>query len=387
MDVAWLAIAFVLGFVARGVGLPPLVGFLAAGFTLNLLGVEAGEALDEVADLGVQLLLFSIGLKLDLRSLSRPEIWGVASIHLAITTLLFGAGLFLLSLAGLGLVGGLDLPTAALVAFALSFSSTVFAVKALEDSGEMSALHGSVSIGILIVQDIFAIVFLTASTGQLPSPWALALLGLPLLRPPLRWIMDRAGHGELLVLLGIVLVAGAAWLFELVGLKPDLGALIVGVLVGACPKANEMSKALMSFKHLFLVGFFLVIGLLGVPSLEGVGIAVVLAIVVPLKVVLFFLLMTRFRLRARTAVLGSISLATYSEFGLIVAAVGAKSGWISEDWLVVLAIAMSITYAIAAPFNQRARRLYERFCRGLQRFESGERVPGTRSSIRGTPGS
>lgn len=67
MDPLWLAIAFVFGFGARRIGLPPLVGYLLAGFILYALGVEAGGFIDEVADIGVLLILFSIGLKLDLR--------------------------------------------------------------------------------------------------------------------------------------------------------------------------------------------------------------------------------------------------------------------------------------------------------------------------------
>lgn len=76
MDPVWLAVAFVLGLGARLVGLPPLVGFLAAGFVLNALGVEGGEMLRQIADLGVTFLLFTIGLKLRIQTLARPEVWG-----------------------------------------------------------------------------------------------------------------------------------------------------------------------------------------------------------------------------------------------------------------------------------------------------------------------
>jgi len=376
MDPVWIAIAFVLGFGMRMVGLPPLIGFLAAGFLLKGFGVEGGEAIEDIAELGVYLLLFGIGLKLDLRSLARPEVYGVASIHMLVTTLAFVAAILAVGLAGVGMLGGIGIGPAALIAFALSFSSTVFAVKVQEESGETSALHARVAIGILIVQDIFAIIFLTASTGKVPSPWALGLLALPVLRPPLMWIMSRSGHGELLVLLGIVFVAGATELFEVVNMKPDLGALVIGLLVASHPKSGELSKALLGFKDLFLVGFFLSIGLKGVPSLETVGIAVVLALLMPLKIGLFYFVMTKFRLRARTALLGSFSLANYSEFGLIVAAVGARKGWISDDWLVVIAVALALTFLAAAPLNTRAREIYERLAARLRRHESSRRIRG-----------
>ncbi len=89
----------------------------------------------------------------------------------------------------------------------------------------MQSMHGRVAIGILIMQDIIAVVFITLATGKLPSPWALALFGLVLLRPMLFLIMDRCGHGELIPLFGLfaALVLGAE-AFDQVGLKTDMGA-------------------------------------------------------------------------------------------------------------------------------------------------------------------
>jgi predicted Kef-type K+ transport protein len=376
MDPVWIAVAFVLGHAVRFVGLPPLVGFLAAGFVLWAFDVEGGEALDKVGDIGVYLLLFGIGLKLKLGSLLRPEIWGVGSVHMAITTVFFGGIFLILGVLGIGLATELDLFSAAIVGFALSFSSTVFAVKILEESGQSAALHGRIAIGILILQDIIAVVFLTVSLGKTPSPWALALLGLPLLRPFFMWVMTRSGHGELLVLFGLLFVFASTNLFELVGMKPDLGAIVFGVLVGSHPKANELSNALMGFKDLFLVGFFLTIGLKGIPSLEGFGIALLLTVLIPLKVALFFMLMTRFRLRVRTSMLGSLSLANYSEFGLIVGAVATAKGWLSDEWLVIVAVALALSFIVAAPFNTRATILYRRLGDHLRRFESTRRIPG-----------
>ena len=126
----------------------------------------------------------------------------------------------------------------------------------------MSSTHGRVAIGILIMQDIFAVIFLSVSSGKLPSPWSFALLALliiPILlkKSPLSLIISKSGHGELLVLLGVLIPFGGAYLFGLVGLKPDLGALILGILLSGHPKAKELSNAMLSFKDLFLVGFFL----------------------------------------------------------------------------------------------------------------------------------
>ena len=117
-----------------------------------------------------------------------------------ITIIVFGTGIFGLSAAGFSMFSDLDFKLSLLVAFALSFSSTVFAVKVIEEKGEMASLYGHTAIGILIMQDIFAVVFITASTGKVPSPWAILLIGLLFLfRPLLMLLMKRSGHGELLI--------------------------------------------------------------------------------------------------------------------------------------------------------------------------------------------
>ncbi|MCF6341344.1 MAG: cation:proton antiporter [Bacteroidales bacterium] len=304
----------------------------------------------------------------------------MASLHMLITILIFGLGIFALSFIGLSLFDGLSLEASLLIAFALSFSSTVFAVKILEENGSMSSTYGKIAIGILIMQDIFAVIFLTFSSGQLPSPWALALIALLVLptllkKSPLSTIITKSGHGELLILLGLLIPIVGASLFKLVGLKPDLGALVLGVLLAGHPKAKELSKSMLGFKDLFLVGFFLTIGLSGTPTLEVLGISFLLTLAMPFKIALFFLLLTRFNLRARTATLTSLSLANYSEFGLIVGAAGVANGWIVPEWLVIFALALSLTFVLASPLNMVADRLYVLWHNGLRRFETKTHLP------------
>ena len=380
MDPLWLLIAFILGFAVKQIGLPPLVGFLIAGFVLNAMGVENSKALQTIADYGVLLLLFSIGLKLKIKTLLKLEIWATASIHMVVIVFTFSIGIYILTLISFSLFTDLNYLTSLLIAFALSFSSTVFAVKILEEKGESASPYGRIAIGILIIQDIFAVIFLTVSKGELPSIWALALIvmiAIPRLLKfsPFSMLLDRSGHGELLVLLGVLLPFGVAALFGLVGLKPDLGALIIGVLLSGHPKAEELSKAMLSFKDLFLVGFFLTIGLSGIPSPEMLGIAILFALFIPLKTGLFFLLLTRFKLRARTSTLTSLSLTNYSEFGLIVGAVGVSAGWISNEWMVIFAVALSITFILASPLNSSAHNIYSKWHLRLQRFETQKRLP------------
>jgi len=370
-----IAAAFLLGLGARQVGLPPLVGYLITGFLLFALGMRSTPSLDLFAQLGITLLLFIIGLKLRLRSLLMPQVWAVASLHMVAIVLFVSIGFYALGLAGLIFFNQLEFTSMLLAAFALSFSSTVFAVKVLEDSGDMSALYGRIAIGVLIVQDIIAVVFLAFSVGKIPTPWALLLLGLIPLRPLLTLAMERAGHGELLVLFGLSLALGGATVFETVGIKGDLGALILGMLLASHPKSEELARHLLSFKDLFLVSFFLTIGLAGGLTLQTAGIALLLVLLLPLKTGLFFWLFSRFRLRARTAFLGSLSLANYSEFGLIVAAIAASSGWLGSDWLAIIAITLALSFILAAPLNTASNRLYSRYREKLLRAETRGRIP------------
>ncbi|MCM8529595.1 MAG: cation:proton antiporter, partial [Lentisphaeraceae bacterium] len=164
-DPLWIAIAFVCGFLVKLIKLPPLIGFLAAGFILNILGAEGGPFLNATADLGITLLLFTIGLKLRLRELARPEVWGVASLHMSLVTGLIAVFTFILAQTSLPLFTNLDFKTCLLIGFALSFSSTVFAIKVLDELGASNSKHGKISVGILVVQDIAAVIFLSISIG------------------------------------------------------------------------------------------------------------------------------------------------------------------------------------------------------------------------------
>ncbi len=374
MDALLIAIAFLFGLLAQQLRLPPLVGFLLAGFALQAMGKEGGEALRTVADLGVTLLLFSIGLKLRVRSLMRPEIWAGTTLHAGFVILLFAPILYGLSFL-VSSVTGIEWRTVFLLAFALSFSSTVFAVKSLSENGDLGAMHGRVAIGILVMQDIIAVLFLTFSTGKIPSAWALAAIPVLLLaRPVFGWIVSRSGHGELLSLCGLfmALVIGAK-AFDVVGLKADLGALFIGVLVGTHPRASELKKSLNYITDLLLVGFFLQIGLEGALTWQGLGWAALMILLLPLKSVAFFGLLTRFRLRARTSWMAAASLSTYSEFGLIVMALGVAQGWIGAEWLVAVAIALSLSFLLAAPLNRRAEELYDPISDSLKKWETAGR--------------
>ena len=381
-DTIWVAIALAFGFLSQVVGLPPLVGFLVAGFTLNYFGAQEGEVLTVMADLGVTLLLFTIGLKLRVKDLLRAEVWGVTSIHILTVSILFAIYLALLKIIGLPLFNELDLANILIIGFALSFSSTVFVVKVLDNRGDMLSHYGRLAIGVLIIQDIAAVIFLGVSEAKVPSVWAALLITLIIIgRPLLNKLLDKIGHGELLVLYGLVLALGGAALFEAVDLKGDLGAVVFGVLLANNPKSHEMAKILFSLKELFLVGFFLSIGMAGLPDFPIIMAVAILLLGLVLKSGLFFLLFSRFRVRARTATTSSTLLGNYSEFGLIVAMAAVSEQWLSHDWLVAIAVLVASSFAISSAINKHADDIYTRFRKRLKRVQSDQRLPGDEDII------
>jgi predicted Kef-type K+ transport protein len=374
-DLLWIGVAFVLGLLSKGVGLPPMVGFLVAGFLLSSHGQVDENLLQKMADLGITLLLFTIGLKINIRNILRPQVWGVTLIHTLLVVLAVTTGLLLLAYWGLGSLAGFAWQQAALIAFALSFSSTVFVVKSMEDKGEMDSFHGRIAIGILIIQDILAVIFLAASTGKIPSIWAMALMLLIPLRPLLTRLFDWVGRGELLILYGFLLAIGGAEVFELVGVKGDLGALILGVMIASHPKAEELAKIMLGFKDLFLLGFFLTVGMSGTPNAETVLLALLLTPLLLFKGGLFYALFLQFKLRARTALLSTVNLSNFSEFGLIVVAIGVANGWVSASWLTTMALTIAISFIVSAVLSGQANNLYTRYRRHLKRWQKADRLP------------
>lgn len=369
-EVFAVGMAFLLGLSVRPFGLPPLVGFLAAGFVINAFGPSVGmpsstgPILDHLAHLGVLLLLFTVGLQLKLKQIAEPHVVGSALLHFGLSVALFTPIVRLIFTP--------DWQVALLVGIALAFSSTVLAAKMLEMKRELGNFHGRAAIGILIVQDIIALVVLAVFSGQVPTLWALLIFGAPLLRPMLHWLIDFAGYDEVLLLAGMALtfVIGG-YGFELIGLKGEIGALAMGLLLSNHPRASELSNSLWSLKEIFLVGFFLSIGMSGLPDGNALIFAIVMGVFLPLKGVLFYGLLVAFRLRARTAFLSALSLTAYSEFGLIVAAGLPAAG----EFLVPLALAVSISFIIAAPLNRLAHPIYERIEGRLAHLERKTRHP------------
>lgn len=379
MDPLVLLLAFAAGLGFRRAGMPPLLGFLLAGFVGNALGWSSLEALAPLADAGILLLLFTIGLKLDPADLAPRYVWGSALLHIVIVVPLTAATLYVCA----AIYSPLEFIHPAgpwTLAFALSFSSTVLAIKLFEDRGETASFYARIAIGVLVVQDVLAVVYLVATSGHWPAPWALALFGLPLLAPLLRRLMPAIGHGELLLLAGILFAFGAAALFEAAALKGGLGALVAGMLLESShrEKAKEVYEQLHGLQNLLLIGFFVQIGYYGLPSLEMMVIASIIAVLTLLRPIVYFALLVRFGLRARTGWLTGLSLFSYSEFGLIVSAIAVESGMLAPVWVTTIALALAISFVLATPANRLAHELFRRNEALLVRQERAERLPEER---------
>lgn len=382
--IPYLIVPVLCGLVAKFIKLPPLLGFLFSGMLLAALGYPNQPIIGEIGDLGVTLLLFTIGLKLDARLLLRTEVWLTSSLHMGITTITGAALILFLGLLGLGGAGELTMLQAATLGFALSFSSTVLVAKVLEERSDSRSLYGRTALGILIIQDIFAVLFMALTGGRAPSLWAFALL----LLLPASWLfrkgLSRVGHGELLVLYGIVLAfVPGYWLFDLVGLKGDLGALVVGMLIASHPKSNELSHILMSLKEFMLIGFFVSIGLSGVPSLAQFGFALVLVLLLPVNTFAYAWILRLSGLSPRTSILSTLALTNFSEFCIILIAMEAGTGLLDSPWAVTFSLAVSLSFVFATLVNLRGSKLPKFLAKTLPPVKPGKEHPEERPVVLG----
>lgn len=348
-----LVAALAAGALASALRLPPMVGYLSAGFGLHGLGMAEPEGLDLVAEVGVALLLFSIGLKFDAGILLRRQVWLPGTVHLAVSALLLTGFLGLCGVLGSTLAAGETWGQLALIGLVLSFSSTVLAVTLLEERGAEKSLVGHVAVGILVVQDIAAVAVIAGVHGAAPSPWALALV----LLVPGGWLVGRLlpllPRDDLRPLIGVVLaLVPGYWLFERVGLEGGLGALVVGILIAA-PHADGIAKSLLAPKDLLLVGFFLSIGFVGTPGPAELLLALALLLVLPVKLIGFAVLLRLCGLRRRTSARTGLLLANYSEFALI-AGVALTADLIEDRWLTVLGTTVALGMVLSSVAGRHA---------------------------------
>lgn len=366
MDIIWIGLAFILGLALTRFQIPPLVGYLLAGMALSFTSYEPGYMLREIAHLGVTFLLFTVGLHISLKNILQKEVLGIGLIHLTISSVIF---------VPVSLYFGLPLEAAILVSITLGFSSTVLAAKGLENRNELGSYYGKLAIGILIVQDLVAIGIIAYAGGGVPSPWALLLLGLPFSRPLLTNVLKIVERDELLLLMSLSLAVGGSALFESVNLSGELGAIVTGMLFVNNEKAEQLEKKLWGIKEAFLVGFFLEIGLGGLPDLNGFKFVGVLLLILPIKALLFYGLFIAFKHRARTGFLSTITLTAYSEFTLIAGAVAVSAGIIPPEIIIILGLLTAISYVINSILVRYEDVVWQRYSTKLRDFERDVKHP------------
>lgn len=271
-----LASSLVVIALFRRLSLPPVLGYLSVGLMVGptaLDWVNDSEDLPDLAELGVVFLLFSLGLEFSLSKMLalRRVVFGLGSLQVACTGLVLGA---LLALFGMPLSSALMLGTG------LALSSTAIVSKELTSLGEIFSSHGQNAIGVLLFQDVVAVLLLTlvpvfAGNAEQAWYWALpATLGKTVvlfvgLLLASRWLLPRLFHevaashsAELFVLLALVIVLLTAWLTHLLGLSPALGAFLAGMLLGESHYRHQIEADIRPFRDILLGLFFVSIGML-----------------------------------------------------------------------------------------------------------------------------
>ncbi|MEM8932703.1 MAG: cation:proton antiporter [Acidobacteriota bacterium] len=274
-EAVWmLAIGAAVAYIGSRLGLVPIVGFLLAGVVIGPHGlglVQDRELVDGAAELGVILLLFTIGIELRLDKL------------IAIRGLIFGGGglqvgLATLITAGLAMLVGVPLPTAIFTGFLVALSSTAIVLKMLADRGETNAPHGQIALGFLIFQDLAIlgmVMLVPVLSGEMASPLdigvalgkalLLVVLVLGVARRGMPWLLEkvqRACSPEVFLLSVIAICLGTAWLSSLAGVSVSLGAFLAGLMVSESRFGQHAFSEILPLQILFSAGFFLSVGML-----------------------------------------------------------------------------------------------------------------------------
>jgi Kef-type K+ transport system membrane component KefB len=376
MAAVWLRLPVVIAYVAVGVAVGPSVAGL----------VEPGGELELLAQLGVALLLFVVGLKLDvhvIRTLG-PVALVVGGAQVALTA----AGGLLLALAL-----GLELTHALYVGIGVALSSTIIVVKLFTDRRELDDLHGRLALGVLIVQDLVVVVVMIAVTASGESDRStglallavlvkgtvlLALLGL-LMRFALTPFLHRLARlPDLLVLFAIAWAVALGAVGEELGLGVEVGAFLGGVSIASTPYRDAVGARLVTIRDFLLLFFFIDLGSrIDLGQLAGqLWIALVLsAFVLLVKPLIVMGLLGAFRYRKRVSLETGLALAQISEFSLILGALGLRVGHLDEETTSLLTAVALLTIAVSVYVYPHAGAIAARLGTRLDLFE--RRVPRT----------
>ena len=360
---AILVVASLVGAICLWLRQPLISAFILVGVLVGPVGLDWVHAHDQVelfAELGVSVLLFVVGLKLDpalIRTVGMISV--VAGIGQMVLTAILGYGL--------ALAFGLESFAAFYVAAALTFSSTIIIVKLLSDKREIDALYGRIALGILIVQDIVVVLLLLVigaygveiqdvnfalellkvlakGTGFLILVGLVTQLVLPLL------LHSLARSSELIVLFAIAWAIGLASLGVALGFSQEVGALVAGISLAATPYRASLAARLVTLRDFLLLFFFIDLGVH--IDVAHIATAVIPAIVLSLfvligKPLMVMALMGRMGYVRQTSTMTGLTLGQISEFSFILAALGFSMGHIGEETVGLITLIGLITIGIS----------------------------------------
>jgi len=366
-------VALCCGILLTRLKQPAVVGYIFAGFVLGPSGFELVEneaSIGLLAELGMLLLLYVIGMELSLRAFRR--IWKIAVGTVVLQTL---GALFMVWLIGVQL----NWPVTAvmLLAFVLALSSTAVAVKMLEDIGELRTRTGRITVGILIAQDLAVVPmillvdlaalgeFSVLSVGRIVLSVGLLLALILFLsrrqRLNIPILSATEGHADLTPLLGLVCCFGAATISALLGLSPAYGAFLAGLTIGNSNLRVGMLDMVMPIQSVLMMVFFLSIGLLIDLSLiwDNIGIILLMLLIVTVgKTAINLAIFAALRIPWAQALLTALILAQVGEFSFLLGNVGLQRGIISSEEFRIILSVTALSLVISPLYMNAIRRLH-----------------------------
>jgi len=372
------AVAVILVF--QRLRIPPIIGLIVTGILLGPTGfgiIAQDDMIEALSELGVVMLLFTIGLEFsvdDLRRLKHIVLVGGPLQMTASSVVISVAAWFISTWVG----APLTWQAAALMGMAMSLSSTAICTKMLKDRRELGLPHGRAVMGILIFQDIavvpmMVIVSLLAPQqvigaeevliriGMLIGVSAALIIGMRLIMPRLIPFVTRVSAPEVLILGALALCFGAAWVTSAAGISMALGAFIAGVAIAGSEEGHAIGRVLEPMRDAFTSVFFVSVGLLLNINLHWLPMNALTAVVVVLinAVVVWFVLLG-LRLPLRVALMAGIVLAEVGEFSFVLVTAGLEYGIIGtasfQNMLVTIIITMVVTPTLIAMAPRLAER-------------------------------
>jgi Kef-type K+ transport system membrane component KefB len=379
-----LLISAGLGAIALRLRQPLIVAFIAVGILVGPSGlgwVQPSEQMELFAELGIALLLFVVGLKLDIHLIRSM---GVVALATGLGQVAFTSIIGFLIALGLGY----STLTAVYIAVALTFSSTIIIVKLLSDKREIDSLHGRIALGFLIVQDLVVVLVmigLSALGGDAQTPIGvmlfqlllrggallLALTGIMVYMLP-KLLHHLARSQELLLIFAIAWAVSLAAISELLGFSSEVGAFLAGVSLASTSYREAIGARLISVRDFLLLFFFVNLGSqLNLSLLNTqIGPALVLSFFVLIgNPIIVMVIMGYLGYRKRTSLLAGLTVAQISEFSLILAALGLSLGHIDEETVGLITLVGLITIGLSTYLILYSHILYEQLSPLLGIFE------------------